>query len=160
MIISEFSNFQFMQKHILIELNKIIEERMGSLTEEVEIATNARMNPLYLIDRKDELESLRWVTRIITWVLDRAIDGRQLLGVTHERLELEDTKKFENMIHDKIQELEVELVDSDSTREKEVIRNEIETLNCVLGHLINLKPIGNKRQAVDITTITSKHIVQ
>jgi len=149
-----------MQKHILIELNKIIEERMGSLTEEVEIATNARMNPLYLIDRKDELESLRWVTRIITWVLDRAIDGRQLLGVTHERLELEDTKKFENMIHDKIQELEVELVDSDSTREKEVIRNEIETLNCVLGHLINLKPIGNKRQAVDITTITSKHIVQ
>ncbi|MGA7368644.1 MAG: hypothetical protein WBX01_05895 [Nitrososphaeraceae archaeon] len=149
-----------MQKHILIELNKIIEERMGSLTEEVEIATNARMNPLYLIDLKDELESLRWVTRIITWVLDRAIDGRQLLGVTHERLELEDTKKFENMIHDKIQELEVELVDSDSTREKEVIRNEIETLNCVLGHLINLKPIGNKRQAVDITTITSKHIVQ
>ena len=149
-----------MQKHLLIELNKIIEERMGWLTEEVEIATNARMNPLYIIDRKDELESLRWVTRIIKWVLDRAINGHQLLGVTHARLELEDTRKFENMIHDKIQELEIDLEDSDFAREKEVLRNGIKTLNYVLGQLSNLKPIGNKRQGVNIATITSKQFVQ
>ena len=64
------------------------------------------LNTLYIIDLKDEIESLLWVTRIINWVSDQAIDGRRLLGVTKERLELEDIKKFESMIHDKIQELE------------------------------------------------------
>ena len=59
-----------MQKHKLLELNKIIEERIGSLREEVEIATNVKLNPLYIIDRKDEIESLLWTTRIIRWVLD------------------------------------------------------------------------------------------
>jgi hypothetical protein len=65
------------------------------------------------------------VTRIIRWVLDRAIDGLKLLGVTKERLELEDNKKFENMMHDKIQELEIGLENSNTVREKEVLRNEI-----------------------------------
>jgi hypothetical protein len=87
-----------MQKHKLLELNKIIEERIGSLTEEVEIATNVKLNPIYIIDRKDEIVSLQWVTRIIKWVLDRAIDGCQQLGITKSVLELEDTKKFENML--------------------------------------------------------------
>jgi hypothetical protein len=54
-----------MQKHKLLELNKIIVERIGSLSEEVEIATNVKLNPLYIIDRKDEIEFLQWTTRII-----------------------------------------------------------------------------------------------
>lgn len=58
-------------------MNKIIDERIGSLKEEVEIGTNVRLDPLYIIDRKDEIESLQWTTRIIIWVLDRAVDGRQ-----------------------------------------------------------------------------------
>ena len=74
-----------MRKHILIELNKIIDERIGSLTEEVEIAISARMNPLYIIDRKDGLEAVRWTTRIIRWILDLAIDGLQQLGVNKEK---------------------------------------------------------------------------
>jgi hypothetical protein len=94
-----------MQEHKLVELNKIIVERIGSLREEVEIATNVKLNPLYIIELKDEIVSLRWTTRIIRWVLDRAIDGRQLLGISKIRLELEDTKKFEKMLHEKIQEL-------------------------------------------------------
>jgi len=101
---------------------------------------------------------MKWVTRIIRWVLDRASDGEQWLGITKSRLELEDTKKFENMLYDKIQEQELE--DSNATREKEVLVNELDTLKCVLGHLFNLKPFGNKRQAVSITTITGKQIVQ
>jgi len=117
-----------------------------------------KLNSLYIVDRKDEIESLQWVTRIIRWVLDRASDGEQLLGITKSRLELEDTKKFENMLHDKIQEQELE--DSNATREKEVLVNELDTLKSVLGHLFNLKPIGNKRQAVGIKTITGKQIVQ
>lgn len=102
-----------MPKHKLVELNKIIEERIGSLREDVEIATNAKLNPLYIIDRKDEIESLLGVTRIIRWVLDQAIDERQQLGieVTKMQLELEDTKKFENILNDKIQQLEIELED-------------------------------------------------
>jgi hypothetical protein len=139
-----------MQKHKLLELNKIIEERIGSLSEEVEIATNVKLNALYIIDRKDEIESLQWTTRIIRWVLDRAIDGRQQLGTTKIRLELEDTKKFENMLHEKIQELEIELEDSNTDREKEVLLNEIDTLRCVLGHLLNLKPVGDVTRAIGI----------
>jgi hypothetical protein len=61
-----------------------------------------KFNPLYIIDRKDEINSLQWATRIIRWALDRAIDGRQQLGVSKIRLESEGTKKFENMIHDKL----------------------------------------------------------
>lgn len=139
-----------MQKHKLLELNKIIEERIGSLTEEVEIATNVKLNPLYIIDRKDEIESLRWTTRIIRWVLDRAIDSRQQLGLSEVRLELEDTEKFENMLHDKIQELEIELENSNTDREQEVLLNEIDALKCVLGHLFNLKSGGDKTRAIEI----------
>jgi len=97
----QLANHWFMQKHKLLELNKIIEQRIGSLREEVEIATNVKLNPLYIIELKDEIVSLQWVTRIIKWVLDRAVDGRQQLGVSKIRLELEDTKKFENMLHEK-----------------------------------------------------------
>jgi hypothetical protein len=130
-----------MHKHKLYELNKIIEERIGSLREEVEIAANVKLNPMYMVDHKDEIESLQWATRIIRWVLDRAIDdGRQQLEVSKIRLELEDTKKFEDILHEKIQELEIELEDSNTAREKEVLVNEIDTLKCVLGHLFNLKP--------------------
>ena len=108
-----------MRKHRLIELQKIIEVRIGSLSEEVEIATNVKLNPLYIVDRKDEIESLRWTTRVIRWVLDGAIDGQQQLGISKIQTESEDTKKFENMLHDKIQELEIELEDSNINREKE-----------------------------------------
>ena len=60
-----------MRKHKLIELRKIIEERIGSLSEEVEIATNVKLNPLYLADRKDEIEFVRWTAAIINSILDR-----------------------------------------------------------------------------------------
>jgi hypothetical protein len=64
-------------------------------------------------------------------------------------LELEDTEKFENMLHNKIQELEIELEDSNTDREKEVVINEIQTLKCVLGHLFNLK-CSEKARATEI----------
>jgi hypothetical protein len=92
-----------MYKHKLIELQEIIEERIGSLTEEVEVVNSVKLNPPYLIDLKDEIVSLQWMTRIIRWVLDRAIDSQQQLEVAEKRLGLEDTEKFENILHDKIQ---------------------------------------------------------
>lgn len=147
-----------MHKHKLYELNKIIEERIGSLREEVEIAANVKLNSMYIIDRKDEIESLQWATRIIRWVLDRAIDdGRQHLEVSKIRLELEDTKKFEDILHEKIQELETELEDSNIAREKEVLLNEIDTLKCVLGHLFNLKPGCDDTRGLGIAEADNKY---
>jgi hypothetical protein len=54
-----------MHKHKLIALQKIIEEKIGSLREEVEIATNVKLNPLYIADRNDEIEFLQWIIRTI-----------------------------------------------------------------------------------------------
>ena len=67
-----------MRKHKLIELQKIIEERMGSLIEEVEIASNVKLNPLYIADRKDEIEFLRWTATVINSILTRDIDRKQV----------------------------------------------------------------------------------
>lgn len=58
------------------------------------------------------------------------------------------------MMHDKIQELEIELENSNTVREKEVLRNEISTLQCVLGHMSNLKPRSD-----DVLSIYSNHNV-
>ena len=54
-----------MSKHKLIELQKIIEELIGSLREEVEIGTNVKLNPLYIADRRDEIEFRMWTMRTI-----------------------------------------------------------------------------------------------
>jgi hypothetical protein len=139
-----------MGKHKLIELQKIIVIRIGSLIEEVEIATNVKLNSLYIANLKDELETLQWTTRIIRWVLDRTADGQRQPGGNRTQLELDDIKKFENMLHDKIQELELELEDSNTDREKEIIINQIDTLKCVLDHLFNLK-YGKEVGAIEIT---------
>ena len=79
-----------MPKHKLLELQKIIEERTGSLTEKVEIVTNVKLNPLYIADRKDEIEFLQWIIRVIQPILNRDIDHQQL-GITKKRLELMQT---------------------------------------------------------------------
>jgi hypothetical protein len=71
-----------MHKHKLIELRKIIEEKIGLLIKEVEHVTKVKLNALYIVDRKDEIEFLQWTIRIIQWVLDQANDKRQQLGVT------------------------------------------------------------------------------
>jgi hypothetical protein len=52
-------------KYKLIELQMILEEKIGSLKEEVEIGTNVKLDPLYIADRRDEIEFLQWVTRTI-----------------------------------------------------------------------------------------------
>jgi len=138
-----------MHKHKLIELRKIIEEKIGLLTKEVGNVTNVKLNALYIVDRKDEVAFLQWTIRIIQWVLDQTNDKRQQLGVTKMRLELEDTNKFENMLHEKIQELEIELEESNSLIESDIIINEIETLKSVLYSLSDLK-YGNKKPIIEI----------
>jgi transcriptional regulator of heat shock response len=108
-----------MRKHKLIELQKIIEE--------VEIATNVKLNPLYIADRKDEIEFLRLPATIINSILNRDVDRKQVqIGTTKMRLELVDTIEFENTLNKRIEELNFKLKGSNNLRESDILINEID----------------------------------
>jgi hypothetical protein len=68
-----------MQEHKLLELNDIIEDRIGSLQEEVEIATNVKINSLYLIHHKMKLNPLSGRQELSNgfWI-EIAMDGKSL----------------------------------------------------------------------------------
>ena len=136
--------------HKLIELQKITEERISSLREEVEIATNVKLNPLYILDRRDEIEFLEWATRIVRSILNRD-NGRQQeqVGGTKNRLEVADTIEFENILKDRTNELNSKLKESSNLRESDILINEIDTLESVLGCLSDLK-YGGKARAIEI----------
>lgn len=139
-----------MRKHQLIELRKIIEERIGSLTEEVEIATNVKLNPLYIANRKDEIEFVRWTAIIIDSILNRDKEHKQVqLGTIKTRLQLADCIEFENILQNRVQELNFKLKDSNNLRESDVLINEIDTLESILGRLADLK-YGNRVRAMEI----------
>ena len=138
-----------MHKHLLIELQKIIEDRIGSLVEEVEIATNVKLNVLYIADRKDEIEFLQWIIRVIQSILSRDHDERQQLGVTKKRLEMMETIEFENSLQERVQELNLKLKDCNNLRESDVLINEIDTLESILGRLSDLK-YGAETQAIEV----------
>ena len=139
-----------MPKHKLIELRKIIEERIGSLTEEVEIATNVKLNPLYIADRKDEIGFVRWAVTIIDSILNRDNEHKQVqLGTTKMRLQLADCIEFENILQNRVQELNLKLKDSNNLRESDILINEIDTLESILGRLADLK-YGEKTRAIEI----------
>ena len=116
-----------MHKHKLIELQKIIEEKIGSLREEVEIGTNVKLNPLYIADRRDEIEFLQWIMRIIHPILNRENDERQQLGVTKKRLEMMDIIEFEKSLQTRVEELNLRLKDCNNLRESDILINEIDT---------------------------------
>jgi hypothetical protein len=80
-----------MHKHKLVELQKIVDEKIGAFKEEVEIGTNVKLNMLYIADRRDEIEFLQWTTRTIQLLLNRDIDDRPLLGAPKKRLEMMET---------------------------------------------------------------------
>ena len=138
-----------MHKHLLIELQKIIEERIGSLVEEVEIATNVKLNVLYIADRKDEIEFLQWIIRVIQSILSRDHDEQQQLGVTKKRLEMMETIEFENSLQEQVQELNLKLKDCNNLRESDILINEIDTLESILGRLCDLK-YGAETRAIEV----------
>jgi hypothetical protein len=139
-----------MRKHKLIELRKIIEERIGSLSEEVEIATNVKLNPLYIADRRDEIEFVRWTITIIDSILKRDNEHKQIqLGTNKIRLELSDCIEFENVLQNRVQVLNLKLKESNNLRESDILINEIDTLESILGHLADLK-YGDRVRAMEI----------
>jgi len=138
-----------MHKHRLVELQQIIEEKIGSLREEVEIGTNVKLNPQYIADRRDEIEFLQWIMRIIHPILSRENDERQQLGVTKKRLEMMDTLEFEKSLQTRVEELNLKLKDCNNLRESDILINEIDTLESVPGRLSDLK-YGDKARAIEI----------
>ena len=138
-----------MHKHKLIELQKIVDEKIGALKEEVEIGTNVKLNPLYIADRRDELEFLQWTTRIIQSILNREIDERQQVGITKNRLKMMDMIEFENTLEERVEELNLKLKDSNNLRESDILINEIDTLESILGRLADLK-YGAETRAIEV----------
>jgi hypothetical protein len=138
-----------MHKHKLIELQKIIEEKIGSLKEEVEVSTNVKLNPLYIADRKDEIEFLQCTTRIIQSILNRDIDDRPQLGAPKKRLEMMETIEFENSLQEQVQELNLKLKACNNLQESDILINEIDTLESILGRLADLK-YGAETRAIEV----------
>jgi hypothetical protein len=146
-----------MHKHRLIELQKITEGRISSLREEVEIAINVKLNPLYIVDRRDEIEFLEWATRIVRTILNRD-NGRlpEQVNDTKKRLELADTIEFENILKDRANELNSKLKESSNIRESDILNNEIDTLESVLDCLSDLK-YGDKARAIEIAEANNNY---
>jgi hypothetical protein len=96
-----------MQK--LVQLEKIIEERIASLKEEVEIATNVRLSSLYIDNLRDEIQFLQWTTGVIEPIMNHFNQQPDRSGTTKQRRELEDIIKFEKILGDRIQELNLKL---------------------------------------------------
>jgi hypothetical protein len=121
-----------------------------SLTEEAEIATNVKLNPLYIADRKDEIEFVRWTAAIINSILDRDDKQKCLqLGAAKMRLDLADCIDFENTLQSRVEELNLKLKDCNNLRESDILINEIDTLESILGRLSDLK-YGDKVRAIEI----------
>jgi hypothetical protein len=82
---------------------------------------------LYIADRKDEIEFLRWTATIINSILGQDIDRKQVqLGTTKIRLGLADTVEFENILNKRIEELNLKLKESNNLRESDILINEID----------------------------------
>jgi hypothetical protein len=65
-------------------------------------------------------------------------------------LELADVLKFENILKKRIEELNIKLKESNNLRESDILINEIDTLDSVLGRLMDLK-YGEKTRAIEIS---------
>jgi hypothetical protein len=59
------------------------------------------------------------------------------------------TIEVENTLQERIQELKLKLKDSDDLRESDILINEIDTLESVLGRLSDLK-YGEKARAIEV----------
>jgi hypothetical protein len=135
--------------HKLVQLDKIIEERTGSLREEIEIAINVQLSPLYIADRRDEVEFLEWTRRVVRLILNHIEQKQHKLVTTKRRQELTDIIEFESVLKERIEDLNVKLKDSNNLRESDILINEIDTLESTLGRLSDLK-YGDIAQAIEI----------
>jgi len=65
-----------------------------------------------------------------------------------KRLEMMQTIEFENTLQERVQDLNLKLKDSNNLRESDILINEIDTLESILGRLSDLK-YGDKMRAIE-----------
>jgi hypothetical protein len=65
-------------------------------------------------------------------------------------LELADVVKFENILKERLRELDMKLKEFNNLRESDILINEIDTLDSILGRLMDLK-YGEKTRAIEIS---------
>ena len=64
-------------------------------------------------------------------------------------MELTDCIEFENILKSRVEELNLRLKDLNDLRESDILINEIDTLESILGRLLDLK-YGDKARAIEI----------
>jgi hypothetical protein len=100
-----------MYRDKLIELQKIVDDKIGILKEEVEIGTNVKLNPIYIADLWYEYNFFNITIRIIQSILNWDIDYRPQFGSPKTRLEMMEMIEFEISIQERVQELTLKLKD-------------------------------------------------
>ena len=84
------------------------------------------------------------------FILNQDNEQKQVqLGTTKMRLELADTIEFENTLNKRIEEPNLKLKESNNLRGSDILINEIDTLESILGRLSDLK-YGDKARAIEI----------
>ncbi|HZD36641.1 MAG TPA: hypothetical protein VE130_15665 [Nitrososphaeraceae archaeon] len=137
-----------MPNHKLLQLQKLIEVKIGSLKEEIEVGTNVKLNPLYLADQRDEIQVLEWTARIIQSILNQDYYERQQLGMLKRQLETIDMIEFENILQERIEGLNFKK-NSNNLHESNFLKNEIDMLESILGRLSDLK-YGEETRAIEV----------
>jgi hypothetical protein len=85
----------------------------------------------------------------LNWVNKQDQQKEEKVGATKRRKKLAEIIEFEYILGERIQELNMKLKDSDTPRESDILINEIDTLECILGHLSDLK-YGDMTMAIEI----------
>ena len=120
--------------HKLDRLEIIIRERITSLSEEIELATNASLSRLDIKNLKEEVQFLEWSSQHIQLITSHNNIQRAVNKETKNQRELEDIIRFEQL-RARIHGLILTLDFNDNPDKSDTLRNEINTLECVLGHL-------------------------
>jgi hypothetical protein len=124
--------------HKLDRLEIIIKERINSLGEEIELATNASLNRLDIKNLKEEVQFLEWSSQHIQLITSHNNIQSAVNKGTKNQRELEDIIRFEQLLRDRIHGLILPLDFNNNPNKSDTLRNEINTLECVLGHLSTL----------------------
>jgi hypothetical protein len=124
--------------HKLDRLEIIIKERINSLGEDIELATNASLNRLDIKNLKEEVQFLEWSSQHIQLITSHNNIQSAVNKGTKNQREFEDIIRFEQLLRDRIQGLILTLDFNNNPNKSDTLRNEINTLECVLGHLSTL----------------------
>ena len=124
--------------HKLDRLEITIRERITSLSEEIELATNASLSRLDIKNLKEEVQFLEWSSQHIQLITSHNNIQRAVNKETKNQRELKDIIRFEQLLRVRIHGLILILDFNDNPNKSDTLRNEINTLECVLGHLSTL----------------------